>query len=197
MASSLVWTIGNDDHALYLTFDDGPHPEITNWVLDRLGAHNAKATFFIVGENAKRYPDIVERIIREGHHIGNHTYNHISGWKNSTFTYLKNTIICPEICQTGLFRPPYGRMTRNQAKALSKRYSLIMWDVLSGDFDRSIGPEKCTEKVLKHIKSGSIIVYHDSEKAEKNLKASLPVVLDILTKKGYAFKPIPYQLKST
>lgn len=191
---------------IYLTFDDGPTPEITEFVLNELKKYNAKATFFCIGKNIKNHPEIFSKIIKEGHEIGNHTQNHLNGWKNNTTKYLENVLECKNVIdkQTQnnselktknlkLFRPPYGRVKRKQANALIKKgYKIIMWSVLSGDFDTKISKEKCLQNVLKHTSNGSIVVFHDSVKAAEKVKYVLPKVLDYFTRKGYEFKAIDF-----
>ncbi|MBF2708831.1 polysaccharide deacetylase family protein [Flavobacterium soyangense] len=195
--SNYVWDIPNTENKIYLTFDDGPIPEITEWVLQELKKHNAKATFFCIGNNVEKYPNIFLKLINEGHSIGNHTFNHLNGWKTSTEEYLENSNRCETaICnlQTAnckLFRPPYGKIKALQAKKLRQLgYKIIMWDVLSADYDTSISKEKCLENVLNNVESGSIIVFHDSVKAFPNLEYTLPKVLKILTEKGFVFEAI-------
>ena len=197
ISSQLIWEIESDDKEIFLTFDDGPHPEITPWVLAELKKHNAKATFFLVGDNALKYPEVVQQIIDEGHHIGNHTFNHVKGWSTSAYKYYKNTLKCEDHFQTTLFRPPYGRITKAQHERLSRKYRIIMWSVLSGDYDRLLNPTKIIKGVLENTVSGSVIVFHDSLKAEKNLKKSLPEVLTQLYAKGFKSNVIPYHLKNS
>lgn len=197
ISSHLVWSIEPHQKEVYLTFDDGPHPEITPWVLEELEKYNAKATFFLVGENASKYPEVVQSIIDHGHHIGNHTYNHIKGWTTSAYKYYKNTLKCEDLFRSSLFRPPYGRITRAQHKRLSKKYKIIMWSVLSGDYDRKLSSKKIIKGVVDNTVPGSVIVFHDSEKAEKNLKNSLPQVLMHLSKKGFVSKAIPYDIRNS
>lgn len=191
-----IWSLPNYENTVYLTFDDGPISEITPWVLDLLKEYNAKATFFCIGENVRKYPEIFKRIDSEGHTIGNHTFNHLNGWKTSTSKYLNNiekadSIIThfsnPTIKQSNnLFRPPYGKITSKQSEILQKKdYKIIMWDVLSGDFSKKLSKEKCLQNVLKNIISGSIIVFHDSIKAEMNLRYVLPKALEFISEKGW------------
>jgi len=187
--SNYVWDIPNTENKIYLTFDDGPTPEITEWVLEELEKHNAKATFFCIGNNIKKHPEIFEKLISKGHSIGNHTFNHLNGWKTSTDDYLENSRLCETICN--LFRPPYGKIKASQAKKLKQLgYQIIMWDVLSADYDATITKEKCLENVVKNVQSGSIIVFHDSVKAFPNLEYTLPKALEILNKKGFVFEAI-------
>jgi peptidoglycan/xylan/chitin deacetylase (PgdA/CDA1 family) len=187
---SLVWEIPNNTKKIYLTFDDGPTPEVTPWVLETLKKYEIKATFFVVGENVKKHPEIYRQLINEGHTIGNHTYNHLNGWKTKSFDYLNNVGACAELVKTNLFRPPYGRIKNTQIKKLKQDYNIIMWDVLSGDFDASLSPDKCAENVINNTKSGSIIVFHDSIKAAKNLKYALPKAIKHLKSKGFVFEVI-------
>lgn len=195
--SNYVWDIPNHENKVYLTFDDGPTPEITNWVLNELEKHNAKATFFCIGENVQKHPEILVEVIKKGHSIGNHTFNHWNGWNTTTEKYLKNVELCQdnfgklntEHCK--LFRPPYGKIKPSQSKKLrALGYKIIMWDVLSVDFEKETTPEECLENVIKNSVSGSIIVFHDSEKAFKNLKYTLPKTLEILSSKGFCFDSI-------
>ena len=197
--SNLVWDVPNTENKIYLTFDDGPIPEITVWVLEELKKHDAKATFFCIGHNIEKHPEIFEKVINEGHSIGNHTFNHLNGWKTSTEEYLKNTFLCEEqileskICnlKSKIFRPPYGKIRTSQSKKLRRLgYKIIMWDVLSADYDTSISPEKCLENVLQNVSSGSIIVFHDSVKAFPNLEYTLPKALKYWTAKGFVFDTI-------
>lgn len=181
------------DNKMYLSFDDGPHPEITSWVLDTLKEFGAKATFFCVGENVVKYPEIYRRIIMEGHAVGNHTYNHLNGWKTNDDIYLNNISEAKKHIDSNLFRPPYGKITSFQAKQLKEiKYNLkiVMWSILSGDFDKNVEPEKCAENVLLNAKTGSIVVFHDSEKAVRNLKYALPKVLGYFKERGIDFEKI-------
>lgn len=180
-----IWAFSRKKNAIFLTFDDGPIPEVTPWVLDELKKNNAKATFFCIGENAKKYPALFERIIAEGHAVGNHTHNHLNGWKTNTSTYIANTLLADKVINSKLFRPPYGKITSKQAKALqAKGYKIVMWDIISYDYDANTSPEKCLQNVLKNIKPGSVVVFHDSLKAEKNLRYVLPKVLEYLKEKN-------------
>lgn len=188
---SFIWRSETSDKQLYLTFDDGPVPEVTPWVLDLLKEYDAHATFFCVGENVRKHPDIYERIRQEGHTVGNHTYNHISGWSHDPQVYLDNVSVCSKLVNSDLFRPPYGRLGRKQARTLrGQQYRIVMWDVLSGDFDRDVYPEQCYHNVIENAKPGSIIVFHDSIKAEQNLRQALPRVLEFYKEAGYQFMPL-------
>ncbi|HAD13392.1 MAG TPA: polysaccharide deacetylase family protein [Saprospirales bacterium] len=185
-----VWHIPTEDKVLYLTFDDGPVPEATPWVLDLLKKHDAKATFFCVGDNVRKHPAVYRRILEEGHAVGNHTYNHLNGWKTQTFDYLKNVQRCRQIVSSPLFRPPYGVLRPSQTKRLKSRYQIVMWDVLSGDYDTEITPEQCLENVMNNVKPGSIILFHDSLKAEARMRYALPRVLEQLSQDGWSFQAI-------
>ena len=188
-----IWSFKKIPDTVYLTFDDGPIPSVTPWVLSELKKHNAKATFFCVGDNIAKNQSILESIISEGHAIGNHTYNHLNGWKTETTEYIKNIQKTQQLVndidplQKGpLFRPPFGKLTSTQSRELQKLgYKIIMWDVLSQDFDPNISNETCLQNVIKNIKVGSIIVFHDSLKSEKKLRYILPRVLEFVDSKGW------------
>ncbi|WP_445714800.1 polysaccharide deacetylase family protein [Flavobacterium sp.] len=199
--NNLVWDIPNSENKIYLTFDDGPIPDVTEWVLDVLKSENIKATFFCIGDNIKKHPEVYKRILKEGHQTGNHTFNHLNGWKTKTSHYADNFKLCetehlklPIAIGTEhsfLFRPPYGKIKPSQSKAIRQLgYKIIMWDVLSYDFDSTISVEKCLENVISNTEQGSIIVFHDSLKAEKNLKYALPKAIQILKNKGFVFDVI-------
>ena len=187
-----IWRMPVDEKKLYLSFDDGPHPDITPFVLDELRKHNAKATFFCIGDNVARYPEVYKRIIEEGHAVGNHTYNHLNGWQTDDRLYFENIAEAAKWIDSSLFRPPYGRITRFQAKQLMEKwqYNIVMWDVLSGDFDIQLSPERCLKNVTRNMRSGSVIVFHDSEKAYKRLCYALPKVLEKGRDRGYVFNKI-------
>ena len=192
-----VWDIPNTENKIYLTFDDGPTPEITEWTLHELEKYKAKATFFCIGNNIEKHPEIFEKVIAKGHFIGNHTFDHLNGWKTSTEEYLENSKRCEaEICNLkseicNLFRPPYGKIKASQAKKLRQQgYKIIMWDVLSADYDPSISKEKCLENVIQNVKSGSIIVFHDSVKAFPHLEYTLPEALKYWAAKGFIFEKL-------
>lgn len=190
----LVWSEKPNNNTIYLTFDDGPVPGQTEFVLEELETNNAKATFFCVGENVKKHPGIFSRIIAGNNTVGNHTFNHLNGIKSSFARYLENVELCQnEFSKQGynrivkLFRPPYGLITRSLIKELIWKYRIIMWDVLSGDFDQSLNPRKCLAKVIKSTKRGSIIVFHDSKKSDKCLKYVLPRFLEHCREKDFQF----------
>jgi peptidoglycan/xylan/chitin deacetylase (PgdA/CDA1 family) len=189
-----VWSIDTGEKNIYLTFDDGPHPVATPFVLDVLKQYNALGTFFCIGKNVQQHTDIYQRIIMEGHAIGNHTQNHLNGWKTSNELYLADIAEAGKNIDSKLFRPPYGRMRSSQAKQVSKDASIIMWTVLSGDFDTGISVNKCLDNVIRNTKQGSIVVFHDSEKAFPLLKEVLPRVVDHFSQQGYLFKKIAQQV---
>lgn len=191
-----TWHREVEGKQLFLTFDDGPIPEVTPWVLEQLSKYKAKATFFCVGENVAKHPEIAAAVVAQGHLLANHTHHHLKGWHTPLDTYVNNTALCQQklekLQQTGkkLFRPPYGRITRAQGRLLNPAYEIIMWDVLTNDYDQSLSPETCLFKSIKYTQSGSIIVFHDSLKAERNLKYALPHFLEHFTKLGYTFETL-------
>lgn len=187
---TLVWDIPNDNNKIYLTFDDGPVSGVTEWVLDVLKQYNVKATFFCIGDNVQQNPAVYRRILNEGHAVGNHSQNHINGWKSDDEVYFDNIKKCTKLVDSNLFRPPYGRIKKSQLDKIQEDYKIIMWDVLSGDFDLKITSEKCYNNVVKNTRSGSIIVFHDSVKAAENLKHALPNVIEFLLAKGFVFDAI-------
>ena len=186
--SSLIWRVPTAEKKIYLTFDDGPTPEVTSWVLNILKQYNAKATFFCVGKNVETYPELYKQILNEGHAVGNHTYNHLNGWKTRKEEYFQSIEKCSKLVSSTLFRPPYGKITRTQFLKLKSQYSIIMWDILSYDYDNTMKPEKCFTNVMRFAREGSIIVFHDSLKAQKNLQFILPKVIEQLRLKGYNFE---------
>lgn len=197
---NLVWQIPTKQKELFLTLDDGPVPGPTEFALDVLNEYKAKATFFCIGDNVQKHPDVFKRILQEGHAVGNHTFNHLNGWHTPKPEYVNNTFLCDaamemhhigtETEKVVLFRPPYGRITRSQIKALSA-YKIIMWDVLSFDYTESITPEACLKNSIKATRPGSVIVFHDSLKAEKNMHYALPRFIAHFTDRGYSFNVIP------
>ena len=195
--NNLVWDIPNSDNKIYLTFDDGPIPEVTEWVLNILKSKDIKATFFCIGDNMKKHPEVYKRILAEGHQTGNHTFNHLNGWNTETNHYIENFKLCEtehsklNTKHSFLFRPPYGKIKPSQSKTIRQfGYKIIMWDVLSYDFDSTVSEEKCLENVISNTEQGSIIVFHDSVKAEKNLKYALPKAIQVLKDKGFVFDVI-------
>jgi peptidoglycan/xylan/chitin deacetylase (PgdA/CDA1 family) len=194
-----IWEIPTTDKNLYLTFDDGPTPNITDWVLQELKQFNAKATFFSIGKNVKEHPLLFNKILEDGHSIGNHTQNHIKGWKTKTKPYLENVFEAEKTIieqldgsfKVNLFRPPYGQIKPKQGnKLIELGYKIVMWDVLSFDWDKTVSNQECFNHVISKSKDGSIIVFHDSVKASNNMKFALPKVLEYYTEKGYSFKAI-------
>jgi len=180
--SGLIWRMVQSKK-VYLTFDDGPVPEATPWVLDLLKEKKVKATFFCVGENVERYPEVYARILKEGHAVGNHTYNHLNSWQTKNEAYTSNIEKAADCIESSLFRPPYGKLSWGTIRQLKSKYNVIMWDVLSGDFDTSISPETCLQNVKQHAKEGSIIVFHDSVKAIDTLKYVLPRIISFFAEK--------------
>jgi peptidoglycan/xylan/chitin deacetylase (PgdA/CDA1 family) len=185
----------SDEKIIYLTFDDGPHPQATPFVLELLKQYNASATFFCIGKNVVAEPGIYQQILNSGHKVGNHTYNHLNGWKTANEIYMKDIALAAQHIDSNLFRPPYGRITSFQAKNLKsvmpvKEPKVIMWDVLSGDFDLDITNERCLSNVVLSAMPGSIVIFHDSQKAFLKLQYVLPRVLEFFAEKGYAFRSI-------
>jgi len=200
----------NTKKAIYLTFDDGPIPEVTPWVLDLLAKYNAKATFFCIGDNVQKHPDIFEQIQAEGHCIGNHTHHHLNGWKTPTSEYIDNVNLAESVLRRQtpdietrtnkselqspyykLFRPPYGKIKNAQAKQLRNQgFKIVVWDVISGDYNQEFSAEECFKNVTKNATAGSTIVFHDSKKAFKNLKVILPQILDFYKEKGWEFRSL-------
>lgn len=190
--SGLTWNIPEKSETIYLTFDDGPIPEVTPWVLDLLFKYNAKATFFCLGENVERYSELLKRIIEEGHSAGNHTYHHKKGFYTRVKDYVEDVELANHLIRSNLFRPPYGRIRPRQLLELKKKYRIIMWDVISCDYNQQISSEECFNNVIENTKEGSIIVFHDSLKAQKNLRYTLPKVLEYYKKQGFKFDKIDY-----
>lgn len=187
---NFYWKTPTTENVLYLTFDDGPIPDVTPWVLDQLETYNAKGTFFCVGDNVKRHDDIFQQILEQGHTVGNHTNNHLNGWGTDNIQYFHNVRTCARLVKSDLFRPPYGRLMPKQAQFLQRHYKIIMWDVLSGDFDPAISKDQCLSNVISKAKEGSIIVFHDSLKAFDKLQFVLPKVLQHFSDLGYRFEAL-------
>jgi peptidoglycan/xylan/chitin deacetylase (PgdA/CDA1 family) len=185
-----IWREDKNKNNIYLTFDDGPIPEITPWILDCLKEKNVKASFFCVGENIKKHPEIFNRLLDEGHVVGNHTYNHLRGWNTENKDYFDNINQCQELTRTNLFRPPYGRARKSQMKELAKDFKIVMWDVLTGDYDQEITPYECYKNCIDTTRNGRIIVFHDNIKAINNVKYALPKSIDYLIEQGYQFKTL-------
>ncbi|MCB0706020.1 MAG: polysaccharide deacetylase family protein [Saprospiraceae bacterium] len=187
---NFIWKMPTAEKILHLTFDDGPIPEQTPWVLDQLAAFDAKATFFCVGDNIRKNPEIFERIMEEGHQVGNHTFHHLNGWSSDNIPYYHDVRHCAKQVKTDLFRPPYGKLKPRQAQFLQRHYHIVMWDVLSGDFDPRLSKEQCLENVISNAQNGSIIVFHDSIKAGEKMQFALLETLQHFTDLGYRFESI-------
>ena len=198
---SLQWRVPNVSNSLYLTFDDGPVEGPTEFVLNTLSEFSIKATFFCIGDNVQRYPHVFRKILDAGHHVGNHTFHHLNGWKASVKNYLHDVSLCENELNKfkdgkvdqqlmPIFRPPYGRVSRKQIRALQHYFNIIMWDVLSVDYNKRLSEEKCLRNTLRATRPGSIIVFHDSYKAEKNLVYVLPRFISQCLELGYTFNPI-------
>lgn len=189
----LTWHFTGKENELYLTFDDGPTPEITPWVISLLKEYNAKATFFCIGKNVKKHPEIYQQILNEGHSVGNHSYSHMKGWFTNNKKYIHNVKKAALYIDSNLFRPPYGKIRPKQVEVLKHQFKIIMWDVLSRDYNAKLDQEKCLKNAITLTDSGSIIVFHDSLKAEKNLKRVLPRVLKYYSDQGFIFNPIEFK----
>ncbi|MFN0274359.1 MAG: polysaccharide deacetylase family protein [Chitinophagales bacterium] len=187
---TLIWEL-EKQNTLFLTFDDGPIPYVTEEVLRMLSDYNAKATFFVIGENVLKHRNIYEKVLEEGHIVGNHTMHHVNGWKTGNEIYYEEVMLCDELIHSKLFRPPFGRIGYNQIQRLKKEFSIYMWDVLSGDFDTTLQAEQCVKNVTENAKEGSVIVFHDSKKAEERILHALPFVLEYFSKKGFSFESLP------
>ncbi len=189
---TFTWKVPGKEPVLYLTFDDGPVPEVTPWVLEQLEKYHAKATFFCVGDNVRKHPDVFHQVLDSGHTIGNHTYSHLNAWNTDNLDYFHDVRRCASLTHSGLFRPPYGRLKPKQAQFLQRHYHIVMWDVLSGDFDASISPEQCLNNVLNNAGPGSIVVFHDSIKAKERMSYALPRVLEHFSAMGYRFETLAH-----
>lgn len=187
-----IWNLPSDSKVVYLTFDDGPTPEVTEDVLQILENYQAKATFFCIGKNIEQHPELFKLVQTKAHHIGSHTYSHLNGWKSKPTDYLNDYHKGRELAQSNLFRPPYGRLLLKPLQTIQKQDKVIMWDILSKDYNESLTPETVLNNILRNIKPGAIIVFHDSEKAKKNVLAVLPQLLQNLKQQGYAMEAIPY-----
>lgn len=186
---SAIWRMDKDVKAVYLTFDDGPIPGVTPWVLDVLDKYGIKATFFMVGDNIRKHPDEFRMVVERGHRIGNHTFNHIRGLNYEINSYLENTDkACRMMMNTNLFRPPHGYMSPKQYAELKRRYKIIMWDLVTRDYNRKFNGEQILQKVKKYARNGSIITFHDSLKSEENIRYALPKAIEWLMEQGYEFK---------
>jgi len=187
-----VWRMPADEKVVYLTFDDGPVPGVTQAVLRILQQYGIKGTFFCVGENVERYPEIFDQIRKEGHSFGNHTFNHIHGLKNTNSTYFANVEKADKLIMSDLFRPPYGLLKGSQYWVLKENFNIIMWDVISCDYDPNLKPKQCVRNVINFVRNGSIITFHDSYKAERNVLNALPLVIEKLLNEGYSFRKIEF-----
>ena len=181
---TFIWTLPNEQNEVYLTFDDGPRPEVTPWVLDELDKYGAKATFFCIGKNVELFPELFEEIKKRGHAVGNHSYSHVKGWGLSSGAYVRDIDIADDLIKSNLFRPPYARIGPNQAKVLSERFHHIMWSIISRDYNRRISGKKCAANVIPYLESGAIIAFHDSIKCSTNLFVALPLVLREIERLG-------------
>lgn len=179
-----------NEKVIYLTFDDGPIPEITPWVLDLLDKYHIKATFFCVGDNVRKYPDIYQQVLDRGHQVGNHTHNHLQGITTLSKNFIGNAELASQYIKSTLFRPPHGHMRIFQSLALRKKYKIVMWDVVTRDYSKRQTPEQVLDNVKRYARNGSIVVFHDSLKAEKNMKYALPAAIEWLLEQGYVFKVI-------
>lgn len=191
--TSCIWNMSKTEKKIYMTFDDGPHPEITPYVLNELKKYNAKASFFCIGENVTLYPEVYQQIIEAGHSVGNHTYKHLNGWKTNTTTYLNDIEEASKLIKSNLFRPPYGRIKKEQIKALktdAPKMKIVMWSILAGDWDKNINPPKCYDRIKNKISAGDIIVLHDSEKAKDRMYYCLTNLLKDFSEKGFRFEAI-------
>ena len=189
--ADFLWRIDTDEKVIYLTFDDGPHPVITPWIIELMNQYDAKGTFFLIGDAVSRHPDLYQLYKANGHQVGNHTYKHIKGWQNRKKNYLKEIAQCAEVVESSLFRPPYGQINLQAIREIKKQYKIVMWDVLSWDFDTTNSSEICLSNVINCSKEGSIVVFHENEKSMKNIMYALPKVLEHFTKLGYQFEAIP------
>ncbi len=195
-----LWRVETNEKVIYLTFDDGPIPEITEIVLEELKKYQAKATFFCIGDNIQKHSKVFQQVVNQGHTVGNHTFNHLKGWNTADDIYINNFVKCKDIlCQSNIeyqppnieyFRPPYGRIKKSQAVEILKTHEIIMWDVLSGDYDQSISKETILKKSIQYSETGSIVLFHDSIKASKNMMYVLPRFLDYFSEQGFTFKQL-------
>jgi peptidoglycan/xylan/chitin deacetylase (PgdA/CDA1 family) len=187
---SFIWTFEGEARNVFLTFDDGPRPEVTPWVLDELDKWQAKATFFCLGKNVEMYPALFQEIKTRGHAVGNHSYSHLKGWGMDTGAYIRDVDFANDLIRSNLYRPPYAQIGPNQARMLSERYKIILWDVLSRDYSRHVSPKHCARNVVKYVKPGSVVVFHDSVKAARNLWTALPATLTHIYAQGWHCKSI-------
>lgn len=188
----MTWSMA-DRGSVYLTFDDGPTPGVTPWVLKTLAEYDVKATFFCLGKNVEQYPALYRMIVEEGHKVGNHSYSHLKGWGMSSRQYVEDIDLANQLVGSDLFRPPYGRINRRQAELLSQRYRLVMGGVVSEDYDPQVAPERCLRNVTEHVGGGSIVVFHDSLKAYPNMSYALPLTIEAVKAQGLRFATIPFR----
>ena len=191
---SVYWRIPVKEKCIYLTFDDGPIPEVTPWVLEILASFDAHATFFCVGDNVNKHPDIYKQILVADHRTGNHSFHHIKAWNTPKAIYMQNVSKAKELIDSHIFRPPHGQLTLPLIRALRKNFSIVLWSVLSYDFDQSITPEKCLSILIRYTRPGDIIVFHDSLKAEPRMKYALPRFLEHFHSKGFVFRSLPHNI---
>ena len=189
------WRMDGSSKSVFITFDDGPIPIVTPWILERLDEANAKATFFCVGENVERNPEIYEDILKQGHAVGNHTFNHMQGLKSNDEEFYQNIDKAARLIQSNLFRPPHGFMSFSQYRHISQKYKIIMWDILSRDYDPAVKPSKILDYINRYIQNGSIITFHDSTKTYETLHQTLPLVIKMLKDEGYQLEAIPFYSK--
>ncbi len=189
---NMLWRIATERRAIYLTFDDGVTPELTEFIVAELDRFDAKATFFLVGEQARKYPELVDLLLEKGHHIGNHTQNHCNGWQTPTDTYYQSVADCAQYVKSPLFRPPYGKISRRQAQKLKSEYKIILWDLIVGDFDPKADAETCIKRMQKYAASGSIVVLHDNARFAEKVRYILPRILAFYRREGYELLAIPY-----
>jgi peptidoglycan/xylan/chitin deacetylase (PgdA/CDA1 family) len=186
-SKNIIWEMNAAEKSIWLTFDDGPDPVVTPWVLEELKKYKAKATFFCLGKNVESHPEIYESIIKEGHSVGNHSYDHKNGWRTLTKDYIADIEKCSHFVTSGLFRPPYGKIKPSQFNKLKQKYDIVLWSLMSGDFDINLSKEKCLDIVLSYTKNGTIILFHDSPKAKEKLEFVLPKFLEHFSNLGYSF----------
>jgi peptidoglycan-N-acetylglucosamine deacetylase len=194
-----ITRIPTNEKVIYLTFDDGPNEKTTRFILDTLKRYSAKATFFCIGKNVDRLPELYQNILDDGHAVGNHTQHHLNGWKAVPETYIDDIALATQKINSTLFRPPYGRITKAEEKLLNRKFpniEIVMWSVLSGDFDTNISGEKCYQNIVQKTGRGDIIVLHDSDKAQERMEYALPKVLDHFSKKGFEFKSLPIDISN-
>lgn len=194
---NFIWKAPTQEPVLFLTFDDGPVPEVTPWVLEQLEQYNAQATFFCVGDNVRKHEGVFKDVLAAGHTIGNHTYSHLNAWNTDNLDYFHDVRRCASLTRSALFRPPYGRLKPKQAQFLQRHYRIVMWDVLSGDFDAQITPEQCLQNVIRNAGPGSIVVFHDSIKANERMRYALPKVLEHFSNLGYRFAALSHLEETT